>query len=229
MSQQLGDPVRVGDVRLATGHVLHVPGIAQHDLDASLQHAVDRQPVHARTFHRHMRALSLDEPVSQSSEISGKGSERTRDDRRRVAPPIETTGHDPLFVYIQTGSNLHYDFHDTLLSKGVEARTLPFQTQNLLYVLVRTLPNCDKRWYLWQRGTSLPDGALSASVRVRPLRASTPLKVVPAGPARKPRHDLRRRWSAAGRGGPPRGRGSVPQRNPASRGSTSTHSAEGPG
>ena len=119
MAEQLGDPLRVGHVGLASGHIGHVPSVAENDLERSFEHAMHRHPIDACAFHGHVRALTLEKPLAQPLEFVTKRSERTLDRFRRAASPIETTRHDLLFVYIQTGSNNNDHFHDSLLSLAV--------------------------------------------------------------------------------------------------------------
>src|SRR3954453_9471714 len=62
---QLTQPLRVGDVGLAAGHVLDVPRVAQRQLEVVLEHVPDRLPVDAGGLHRHMRDAVRGQPVTQ--------------------------------------------------------------------------------------------------------------------------------------------------------------------
>ena len=53
---QFADPLAVGDIALAAGHVLEMPGVDEQHLEAArLEDLVDRDPVDAGGFHRHAR------------------------------------------------------------------------------------------------------------------------------------------------------------------------------
>jgi len=63
MAQQARNPFGVGHIGLATGHRLHVSGIDEQEREQPFEQVVDRFPVDARTFHRHLRTARLDQPV----------------------------------------------------------------------------------------------------------------------------------------------------------------------
>ena len=63
-------------------------GVGQHQLELAFQHVPHRLPVHARGFHRHVRAPRLAQPVGQREQPRGRGLEgaylmRWRARRRR--------------------------------------------------------------------------------------------------------------------------------------------------
>jgi hypothetical protein len=63
-SQQSGDPLAVGHIRLPTRQILDVPGIDQDHLKVSFQYVVDRTPIYAGALHRHNGAVMRLQPVS---------------------------------------------------------------------------------------------------------------------------------------------------------------------
>jgi hypothetical protein len=65
MRQQVRKPSRVVHVTLAARHVLHMRGIRQNERKAPFQNVPDRLPVHARRFHRHVRAAGTLQPLGK--------------------------------------------------------------------------------------------------------------------------------------------------------------------
>ena len=77
--QQLSQPSRIVHVGLAPWHVLHVRGVRQDQLEIAVrQHMPDRLPIHARRFHRDMRAPVLAKPVRQLQKTLRGRLERLR-------------------------------------------------------------------------------------------------------------------------------------------------------
>lgn len=73
---QVLQPLAVGHVGLAAGHVLHVPGIDQADLDAGfLEQLGQGYPVNAGRFHRHRGDVVLLEPGDELAQVFGEGVE----------------------------------------------------------------------------------------------------------------------------------------------------------
>ena len=63
------DPLAVGHIALASGHVLDVPGIDEEHREAScLQHFIERDPIHAGRLHRDGIDVTRREPVGQVDE-----------------------------------------------------------------------------------------------------------------------------------------------------------------
>ncbi len=70
------NPDRVFNIRLASGHVLQVPGIYQADVDfMRLQDFKQRDPVNPRAFHRHFLDPSFKEPLGQTVKVLREGGE----------------------------------------------------------------------------------------------------------------------------------------------------------
>ena len=65
MRQQVGEPSRVINVTLAARYVLHMHGIRQDERKTPFQDVPDRLPVHARRFHRHVRASCTLQPLGK--------------------------------------------------------------------------------------------------------------------------------------------------------------------
>jgi hypothetical protein len=63
--RKIGEPSRVVHVTLTARYVLHMCGIRQDQCETLFQNEPDRLPVHARRFHRHMRASGALQPVSK--------------------------------------------------------------------------------------------------------------------------------------------------------------------
>jgi len=51
MGQQVGQPHGVIDIRLATGHVLDVCGVGQHQLEMAFENVPHGLPIHPGGFH----------------------------------------------------------------------------------------------------------------------------------------------------------------------------------
>ena len=63
------DPLAVGHIAFASGHVLDVPGIDEEHREAScLQHFIERDPIHAGRLHRDGVDVTGREPVGQVDE-----------------------------------------------------------------------------------------------------------------------------------------------------------------
>src|SRR5260221_5922190 len=78
VAQQVGQPFAVLDIRLAPGHRLHVLGVDQEDPAPLLQQIVDRPPIHARAFERHVRYSLLLQPLRQRQQVRRHGPKRAR-------------------------------------------------------------------------------------------------------------------------------------------------------
>ncbi len=76
MPEQLGDPLRVADIRLVAGHRLEVGGIGEQQLEAVLEQVPDRLPVAARGLHRRGRDAAPLQPVGQREEVTGQRAKR---------------------------------------------------------------------------------------------------------------------------------------------------------
>jgi hypothetical protein len=59
VGEQIRNPLGIGDIALAPGHVLDLARIGEHQREVSLENVPDRLPVDARRLHRHMRDVLL--------------------------------------------------------------------------------------------------------------------------------------------------------------------------
>jgi len=103
MPKQIGDPLGILDVGLATRHRLHVAGVDHHQLDAlPLQEVVHRLPVDPGALHRQAGDSPLLEPVQETQQLPGHGPERPY----LLAFGGEHAGHHVLLVDIQAAAPL---------------------------------------------------------------------------------------------------------------------------
>jgi hypothetical protein len=109
---QLADPLGIGDVGLAAGHVAQVAGIQQPARQRVLQHVVDAPPVHPGRLHADQAHLLSDQPVPQRQQLHGGGPKRAD----LLGPlPIRAggahAGHHRVLVHVQPGAARHDDVH----------------------------------------------------------------------------------------------------------------------
>ncbi len=65
MGTELGQPRRVGDVGLAAGQILHMPGVDEHHVQVVLEQVVERLPVVAGGLHHYQRDVLADPMLPQ--------------------------------------------------------------------------------------------------------------------------------------------------------------------
>ena len=116
VGQQIGQPHRVVDVGLAPGHVLHVRGVGQHQLEVAFEHMPHRLPVHAGGLHRDVLDAEGVEPVGQLQQARGGGGKGAHFLQRRAVAGDAHAGHDRLLVHVQSRAARVDDFHDRLRS-----------------------------------------------------------------------------------------------------------------
>ena len=84
---EVAEPLTIGHVALASGHVLDVSRIDEEDLQAAgFEDVVDRDPVDPGGFHRHAGDPTGDQPVREPQQIAGErreGLDRGRTPIRR--------------------------------------------------------------------------------------------------------------------------------------------------
>lgn len=73
--EELGDPGRVGDVGLATGHVAHVGGVDHDRVHGSFEDVEHGAPEDPRGLHRDVGDAVADEPVEKGEQPLGRGGE----------------------------------------------------------------------------------------------------------------------------------------------------------
>ena len=117
MLDQLGNPRRVGDVRLPTGHVAQVAGVEQPAPEVVLQDVIDRLPVHAGGLHPDGGHGMGGEPIAQRQQRRRGGAEGLDDlvaSAARGGHPH--AGHDRILVDIEAGTSLDHGLHRPSLS-----------------------------------------------------------------------------------------------------------------
>lgn len=75
MRQQVVDPHRIIDVRLASGDVVDAAGIGKNQLELALEDVPDRFPIDARRLRANVRAAVQSQPVSLREQPGRRGSE----------------------------------------------------------------------------------------------------------------------------------------------------------
>jgi len=81
---ELAQPLAVGNVALASPHVVHIAGIDQQYVETAVfQDLVERDPVDSGRFHGHGFDSTLQQPVRQPVQVGGEGAELAH--RLRVA------------------------------------------------------------------------------------------------------------------------------------------------
>ena len=105
--QQLAEPLRVLDVGLASGDLLDVPGVDEHQLEAVLEHRPHRLPVHAGRLHRDLLDPERLKPVAQRQQTV-HGRLELRHVLLELAPLPDThaRGHARL-VHVQRARTLN--------------------------------------------------------------------------------------------------------------------------
>ena len=81
---QVGDPLRVADVALTTGHLLQVPGVEQPGLHDVLEQVVDGLPEHPGRLHADQRDPRRQQPVAHPQQLWRRGAERPEAPAREV-------------------------------------------------------------------------------------------------------------------------------------------------
>ena len=119
MADQVGDPLGVLHVGLASRHVADVAGIADDQLKVPFQNRMDRLPVAARALHADMRDAQFLEPVPQPLQVPGHGRESSNLPARLAAGfPDQHTDDDRCLMDIETGTAFDDGFHDPLRAGG---------------------------------------------------------------------------------------------------------------
>src|SRR5262249_30589289 len=91
--EQLAQPLRIGNIGLAPGHVLDVAGVAEKKLEVVLEQVPDRLPVDTGRLHRHVRHAETLQPIAQCEQIGGH--RRGALDQFPPAPPPPRAHHRP--------------------------------------------------------------------------------------------------------------------------------------
>ena len=114
--QQVRQPLRIGVIRFAARHVLHVRGVADQDLlkvPVLDQRVIDRHAVDPGRLHRHVRDPERDQPPGGLAHHPVKRSERPLDGDPALWP---VTGHphrdrDLVLADVDRRAALVHDMH----------------------------------------------------------------------------------------------------------------------
>lgn len=110
--QQLGDPLRVLHVGLATGHGLAVLRVQQPHREGALQQVVDRLPVVAGARERDVGAAVGAQPVGQREQRDGGGAVRAgRHDRLPTLARCAAADDRRALMHVDPGAAREHDFH----------------------------------------------------------------------------------------------------------------------
>jgi len=123
MADQVGDPLGVLHVRLASGHVAHVRGIADDDGDVTFQGSVDGLPVDTRALRADVGDPFLQQPRAQGREVLAHGAEAAHL-LARPAPcrAEDDAGDHGALVHIEPGDAFDQCVHNHLQQQGWRAR-----------------------------------------------------------------------------------------------------------
>ena len=111
--QKRRNPVRVLNIRLFSGNILHVMGIGHDDIDSAFfvedrfQNIVNGKPVDPRAFHRNIAAAVFHNPPLELVQTAQKRRELPNHRLRLLFnAPFQKTRHQNFFVYIQATAYL---------------------------------------------------------------------------------------------------------------------------
>ncbi len=110
--QKVGQPGGVVHIGLASGHVLDMRRVRQHQGKIAVAEDMPhRLPIDAGRLHRDMGAALLGEPGRQGEQFFGRRLEGAHLAFDRAVGHVAHTGHDRLLVHIQTGAMRVQNFH----------------------------------------------------------------------------------------------------------------------
>jgi len=123
--EQVGNPRGVVDVGLTSGHVLHMHGVREHQLELAIEDVPDRPPVHAGGLHRHMGHVERRQPLRQQQQLAGRRAERSNLLRRpRFGSGSDARArHHGVAMHIQAGAPRIQHVHRVLLSMRTPAQS----------------------------------------------------------------------------------------------------------
>src|SRR5262249_6002838 len=110
--QQLGDPLAILDIGLASGHAAEMLGINQQHRETSLQEVEDRFPVDPGRFHGYLSHALGGQPIAQQLQLRSRraeGADLTVD--AAVSAEAAYACHHGLLVNIQAGAAGIQDLH----------------------------------------------------------------------------------------------------------------------
>ena len=159
VADQIGDPLGILHIGLATRHVADVPGVADDEVEMPFQHGIDRAPVDAGALHADLRHPKLLQPVPQRFQIA-----RHRPEGPHLLPrPLargadQDAGNDRLLMHVQPATPLNDHLHPRLHPREGDR-----DAAGIVETLPRVLPvpGGDKEWYLYAARAGLPIGVAS--------------------------------------------------------------------
>src|SRR5262249_40014012 len=102
---------RIVHVTLAARHVLHMRGIRQDQREPPFQNVPDRLPVHARRFHRHVRASRTLQPLGNRQYSLFRRRETAHLPLHLALADKAQTGHHLHLVHVETRAPLMQRLH----------------------------------------------------------------------------------------------------------------------
>ena len=196
MADQIGDPLGVLHIGLATRHVTDMPGVADDEVEMPFQHGIDRAPVNAGALHADLRHPMLSQPVPQCLQIARLRAELRTSFLGPLLAADRARRRRPSPVYVQPTTPLNDHLHPRL-HPGEGDRDAAGIVETLPCVL--PVPGGDKEWYLYAARAGLPIGVASHRSIVS-LTRSPVAKAPKNRPAPPPFSSImarRRRWLAA--------------------------------
>src|SRR5438309_9950386 len=157
MAEQVREPFRILHIGLTPWYLLDVLCVRHHNLQPSFQNRVDRLPIHSRALHGHMGAAFREQPCAQTHQLSRSGAERSHLLLDFPVPSNhQQASHYRGLMYVQSTTAFDQSLHNASIGGDCCAAGL---LQTLSYVL--PVSGCDKRWYLYRRGSVLSAGSVS--------------------------------------------------------------------
>ena len=158
MTEQVRDPFCILHIGLTPGHLFDVLRVRHHNLQGSFEDGVDRLPIHPRALQRHMGAAFREQPFAQTDQLSCRRAERSHLLLHFPVPANhQQASHYRGLMYIQSTTAFDQSLHNASLGGDCCAAGL-VQTLSC----VRPVCGCDKRWYLYRRGSVLSAGSVSS-------------------------------------------------------------------
>src|SRR5713101_2815313 len=175
MAEQVRDPFRILHIGLTPWNLLDMLRIRHHNLQPSFQNRVDRLPIHPRALHRHMGPAFREQPFAHTHQLSRSGAERSHLLLDFPVPAnYQQASHYRRLMYVHSTTALDQSLHNASIGGDCCAAGL---VQTLSCVL--PVSGCDKRWYLYRRGSVYLAGSVSSQVLERPSSNRSPQVLVP--------------------------------------------------
>ncbi len=197
MADQIGDPLRVLHIGLATRHVTDMPGVADDEVEMPFQHGIYRAPVNAGALQADLCHPKLLQPVPQRFQIARHRPEGPdllpRPPARR---PDQDAGDDRLLMHVQPTTP-----HNDCLHPRLHPKEGDRDAAGIVETLPRVLPvpGGDKKWYLYAARAGLLIGVAGHRrvVSLNTIARGETRTNRPAPPPFSPIMARQRRWLAA--------------------------------